>query len=333
VVAGDAFDGLTSTLKQWTRGVLIAPWWGLAIGQSLSDTSTYAATPVATMPDAVSEFLRTTPRPEVSGSIFIAGSTASSYFNPTLRFTNGYNDQLLPQLVNDRLNQLLAESSPTRTILASGQERINDYVNILGIQYLFLPVNSPYIRPLTESGFSLVSQLQTEHYNLVVLRVNETPHYASMVSSESAAILTRRAISARAGDTGYDAQMDEVISRAASIKQSGLRKGAAAPAVEFLKPDELRVTVESQGHPSVIYLNQSYSKLWTANAGATIKRTSEGFMLVTLPAGHTSVTLKHTWGHAPIMQAAASAGAVGIIAIAWLVRRRYKRRTARGEAS
>jgi hypothetical protein len=318
-----AADFLTKTVAR-VPSVFTYCLLGLAVGiglsQTLIDGSMYGFSPSASVPDPVGAFENTQHGP-LNGSIYIYSSISSAYYHPGLRYSNGYNDQLLPQLLNDRLNGLLSQISPTYDVTDTDVSNISAYVKVLGIGYIFLPPNSAYIQPLLSSGnFKLAAHVTSTQFDYVILKPTWPIVNAFTVNSVQEKFTASEVIPAvtSTDDAAY-AQLDLATQQLAAIEYNP----ASTPvALSWPAPDQLRVTFPPSRSDHYVFVNQSYSRDWHATGATAIKRASVGLMILAVPAGVTSVELQHTWGLLPVIQLVL--GLIVLCIIGWSIIRRSK---------
>jgi hypothetical protein len=273
---------------------------GLSLTQTLIDGSVYGFSPANSVPDPVTAYLNTH-HSASDGSIYINNSMPSSYDHPSLRFSNGYNDQLLPQLMNDRMRSLLSQTSPNYEVSESQLATIAAYDKVLGIGYLFLPHNSPYVGPLTSNGsFKLSVRLTSNDYDLVVLVPTWQVRNAFTLSPSQKNLIQSSQLPGTyaASDSSYY-QLDSAVSELAAIEYSP--NTSAVPLV-FPAPDKIALTLPSSGSNSLVFINQSYSKAWMTARDIKISKTPEGMMVLTAKQSVSTISLRHTWGPVPVIQ-------------------------------
>lgn len=308
-VFAELLPHIVNRLPQMARYAAFAIALGFGIAQSLIDSSVYGFTPLARVPDPVGTFLSNTP--QLEGSVYINDSTVASYYHPNLRYSNGYNDHLLPQLTNARLRDLLSMMGPDYRVRPETIRHIEAYARVLGVQYFLLPQNSPYITPLTDTaGFRRVGSVTAERFNMVTLATPGAASYATVLTADQAATLAAlQTPSKQLTSSEYYDRLDDIVVQMAAIKSAPAARPAA---VTFLAPDRLSVAVPDGG-TRFIKLDQSYSRHWTSGQ-ATVTRTADNMMLLKVKDGVRQVYLRHTWGSTPIIQIGLATG-VGL----WLV--------------
>lgn len=285
-------------MQSWVRVSALSLLFGITIAQSAIDSSIYGSGPVLALPDPVGRFAATH---NIAGSVHIADSTFSSYFNPTIRFTNAYNDQLLPQLVGTRYRDLLLNASPDTRINRADLVTSDAYARLIGVQYLFLPFNSPYIPALQDDlQYQYVTTLDGAGYRLVVLTPPWKPTYAVTISEDEAASLRSATLTYDTSSADFYTRQDKLIEQFAAIKTAS---DAVPQRVSFPAPDRLDVVISKSSRAQYVYLDESYSINWTINSG-TITKTADNMMLLTIPPGVVKLSLKHTWGSVIYVQLA-----------------------------
>ena len=289
---------VTARLSPLVVRAMFALALGIGISQSLIDSSIYGYTPVDKVSEPVGAYLAT-PKNKLTGSIFINDSMPASYYHPNLHFSNGYNDQLLPQLANDRLRSLLSEVAPDYRVTPSSITLAQAYAKTLGVGSLFLPIHSPYIKPLlTQAGFTMAGEVSGQNFDLAVLIPPWKPTYGVVLPKNRADTLTGKIAYDPQDVNAYLKRLDDVVQRVAAIKDA---PDVVPVDIAFPAPDKLHFTVAAASQPRYIYVSQSYSRGWQSSGGS-IAKTADNMMLITVPAGVTAVSLTHTWGQLPLIQ-------------------------------
>jgi hypothetical protein len=273
---------------------------GTGLSQSLIDGSIFGFGPTASVADPVGMYQSTQTTPMV-GSIYINNSMPGSYYHPALHFSNGYNDQLLPQLVNVRFRSLLSQSSPNYSVTSSDIDKISAYAKVLGIEYIFVPQNSPYIQPLASSGYFYKSaEVSTKDFDYVVLRPTWPLVNAVAINPSLSSLISTKTLPAipDSSDASYSA-LDLAVQELAAVEYlpDATRLNVSWPA-----PDRIKITLPAHRTNEEVYLDQSYSRGWHINGATSIRRASIGMMVLAVPAGTQTINMHHTWGLVPYVQ-------------------------------
>jgi hypothetical protein len=267
--------------------------FALGSTQSLINSYVYGFTTVDVKQSPVTSFFADRERP--NGTIYLADSTTASYQNPDLRFSNGYNDQLLPQQLNVRLSKLLSSTAPNFSVNSKDMITAENYMKLLNIEYVFLPEKSPYVTPLqTQLGFDLVNDTEVGKFNHVVLTPPWKSTYAAIVScSRTSQIVNPKYPSLI--ETADMEDLDAKILTAASLLYDNDSK--IIP-ITFPTKDKIAFSVPTSKNEQCILVNQSYATNWKSQ-NASVSPTSYGMILAKLEptAGKTVVELKNSWGY------------------------------------
>lgn len=279
--------------------------------QAFIYSSVYGYTTTNDLQDPVSVYLEKNSPP--TGSIFITDSTTASYNQPNLRYVTGYNDQLLPQHSNVRLAQLLGSTAPNLSVSASDIDLAADYVKVLGVEDIFLPKNSPYIKPLIEAqGFTLKARVSGKSFDQVVLSPPWRAAYAFKIDCQNQSAFVTPAYPL-AQDSKNFRVLDGAVQQSATILRSST---SVSLPVTFPAKDAISVQLVKDGSKQCLVLNQSYATNWTSKK-TNIKPSSYGMMLLNTRDGSTqSIYLKHSWGH--VVQVQALATIIALVAAAKL---------------
>ena len=279
---------------------LIGLFIGVGLTQTVIDSSVYGFTPATKIADPVGQYILANPTP-LKGSIYIGNSIPGSYYHPNVRFSNGYNDQLLPQIINDRLRGLLSQSSPDYNVTGENINNVIAYVKELGVGYIFLPRNSPYIEPLlAKGGFMHEQDIKSDNFDYVVLVPSWKVIDSFSISSSQASLMSEKAMSAISNTKSASYEpLDRVVQKSASIKYGGQ---VVPVKLSWPAPDRLTVSAQNEEKLNYVYVGQSFSNGWQANNGVKISRSSDNMMILNAPKGTTKIEMKHTWGPMPWVQ-------------------------------
>ena len=276
----------------------------LIVAGSFIDTMAHAPSTTVSLPDPVSQFMNKSGK-KPQGRVYIVDSIVSSYNHPELRYVNGYNDQLLPQLTATRLTMLLTVPTPDYRIPDDRISRVDSYVRLLGVQYLFISINSPFVDALTERPSTPYVKVDAEpslNGDVVVLEAPWDLSNAAMIDSSTALSLTSNGDANRvATSKGSWEALDRAVGKADAAERFSDRN--AVVRVEYPSPDRMIIKIPQASKLPSVYIAESFSKAWRVENGPVkINKTDEG-MIELITNGTTEIKLRHSWHNAGTVQA------------------------------
>lgn len=273
--------------------------------------SAFGPNPIARMADPVSEFFARTDVPQ-KGSIYISDSLISSYNMPESRFVIGYNEHLLPNILGVRFRELIL-LPPAATANPKTLETANDYVKTIGIGYLFLPDDSPYVELFTKQSqtYHILGHQNADGQTYTVLTPPWQPRLAAGLTTDAANQLTAcgNSFDLAPKEDGSYAALDACVHQTADVIYGS---DAVALSVTYPTPDSLVVQgINNQKFPYT-YIAESYSKGWNIPANVSLERTSTSAILANTSSYTASeLPLNHTWGNLLIMYGITVIGLIG----------------------
>lgn len=239
---------------------------------------------------------------DTSGSVHFENESELSYFSSSnVRLVSSYNEHLLPGPMSYLFKRLLRPNIGYIYITAEQISLIEDYMHVLGVEYLILPYNSPIVKKVKAGEVSFLeyeSEIETENAVYSVVRNTRPIYYAYIVDEQGLKEDVGEGIIA---DPTLNIQSvrpwNELITKYAKFLQS---KSVVPLQLEFVHPDTLKITMpkELPGMVKPILLvNQSYDKNWSADVSASIVPTNLRFMKLNLGGVKPSqvVTLTNKW--------------------------------------
>lgn len=318
-----AFNRVAQVSSSRFIGAVFMVLAAILITQSLAAASEWGIQPVKTMSHGASQYFTDH---AVQGRVFIRDVSRAVYFLPrTVRFASldSRDTQILTtQPVSQRLQQLLRNDMKYTGVSEDQIKAVQAYSQVLGVEYLILPQDSPFIPSLTASRSGVVAfaaqdsftdQNNTfvilQHQDITPLAVGTQASLPELEAEDN--ILPKPSILSNSW-RDWDAAVYE------TVMALQVREGIQPVSVQFDTPDQITLSWDSETPPAVIYLQQSYDAGWKAEqVGVAILPTNLQFTQIQLASDFSgsTLTLKHHWpkAHWPIQSLAAVTVAVAIV--------------------
>lgn len=281
-------------------GILIVIWVVL-ISESIYLATRWSGQPILSVENVVNKYVQEE-QAEINGEIFIASVSEATYFAPrTIRYATSYYEHLEPHPLAQRFRQLMRNELTYTGVSATQVQIINNYTQLLGVEYIFVPKVSPLVEALTASDLGELAFVHeteitstTDTYSIlkntgpISFAYTIDQPIGQHISLEQLQKPTLEAKSWVVWDDEVEATVKTLHSEDFSIAQ-----------VEFLHPDTLKISWDAtQTSVRSIFVSQSYDQNWQADIpGVTIEPTALRLMAITLPENHTgnSIQLKNSW--------------------------------------
>lgn len=267
---------------------------------SIEVSSSFTAAPTReTRLTTITDYLKEI---EPTGSVFIDDVSKATYLTRgDIRFSNSYNEHLLPSPLSMRIRYLIQDDATYSSLSTKNMKLLDDYITVLGIEYILLRPESPLEVTLQ---YDLDSNHQLEILDRVgdytVFRNTQPIHYSYLVEKTIADQIINKIILPKPtlSVTSYD-PWDAEISKLAQA----IRSGEFIPqTTQFQQPDKASIILDkesqSQLKDPLIFTTLSYDPNWsTPNVTqTTITPTSTRFMLLDTPRTWPSaIALKNSW--------------------------------------
>jgi len=267
---------------------------------SIMTVSIKSAEPVHKIENPVAEYFQNTPLPK--GSVYYQNDSEVSYFAPNIRLVGSYNDHLLPSPISLRFKNLMRADFTFAGVAPKHKKLIESYSQVLGVEYLFLPKNSPLISVLTSPDTTNLFMIEApeiisgnEYYS--VLKSTKEIHLAYLLTPAQANYLgglktlplpTLKANSYQV----WDDQITDVAEKLAGFDTS--------VELKLDIPDQFTIELGNlKSEPgSKVLVMENYDDNWhsqVATNSQTITPTNLRFMLIDAPSNSQSVTLVNSW--------------------------------------
>lgn len=292
----------------------------------------YVSPPVNEIQNAVAAYFQDRELPK--GSVFTENVSEASYFAPAgIRYVTSYNEHMQPHPYSTRLRVLMHSRLGYTGISNSHISNVENYATVLGIEYLFLPANSPLVKGLTEKEgamFELVEYVDSEPLtdSVAVLRNTQpiTTAFAVDRNDFSERLLTDELTLPTIHISSYK-RWDDRIAEMADL----MRSDKIVPLeTEFISTNGLKVSAQAQEkifaiNDLLLVVNQSYDSRWEVVLPEmdewSIQPTTLRFMAIDRGAERASlpIELKNEWPwwHFPVQ----SLGLVAaFIALLWTLK-------------
>lgn len=266
----------------------------------------YVSPPVNEIQNAVASYFQDHELPK--GSVFTENVSEATYFaKDGIRYATSYNEHMQPHPYSTRLRVLMHSRLGYTGISKSHITNVENYATVLGIEYLFLPANSPLVKGLTEKEnamFVVMAYVDSEPLTdaIAVLRNTEPiisafaidrSNFSDRLKNEELALPTIH--------VGSYKRWDDRIAEMAEL----MRSDKIVPLeTEFIPTNGLRLTPSD---PTKIFMiedllvivNQSYDGRWTTTekGNLSIAPTTLRFMVLDRSEGRLSlpVSLVNEW--------------------------------------
>lgn len=269
----------------------------------------YVSPPVNEIQNAVATYFKG--RDELpKGSIFTENVSEATYFaKDGIRYATSYNEHMQPHPYSTRLRVLMHSRLGYMGISKSHITNVENYATVLGIEYLFLPANSPLVKGLTEKEnamFEVMEYVDSEPLTdaIAVLR-NTTPIVSAFAleRSDFPDRLWSEVLPLPTIHVGSYKRWDDRIAEMAALMRS---EKIVPLETEFVPTNELRLSASDPAKAFLIkdllvIVNQSYDARWTIAGGemndTAITPTTLRFMALERNEGRLSlpVVLVNEW--------------------------------------
>lgn len=292
------FQAFLPDLKSIFKRVLIAAGIAIILTSAI-DLGTRSAWVTNSYSNSVANYFSDK---DPRGSVYYENESELSYFsNNELRLVGSYNEHLLPGPSSYLFKKLLRPNVGYTEITDSQIDLIEDYMNVLGVEYLVLPYNSPIARKERESDIKFLEvegEITNGNFSYLILKNINPIYYAYIVDYKR--------LKTEVGDDIIDdptlnvrsvSPWNELVMKYSSF----LRNENAIPLeVKFIYPNKLEILLPSslpEMQEPVVLLAQSYDKNWNSDLKANISPTNLRFIkLVLLDAKPgQKLTLTNNW--------------------------------------
>jgi len=328
-IFGVMVQTIAPKLDQRFRLGLLAVFTALILTEAIIYSGQYGPQPANGLENPVSNFFKDKPAP--TGSVLTDNVSEASYFTEDkLRFPQSYNEQLEPQPLAQRLRRLIKTDVSYSSISHSQIEEINDYVQFMGVEYVFMPKYSPTVSQLLNQGdkkyFDLAGEIQTTFESFDVLRTTAPVHSAYLADTAELKKAVSFTMLPKPG-----VRVEEFLPWDAEVKKevTFLNQKSVLPLnLKFDATDRLSISIpaDKDSNGKMILVTQSYDPYWKtfidgrAMSNVTIEPTALRFIALTLPSGLNgkTLTLQHFWPEWYWPVQAVSGSAFGLVILWWL---------------
>ncbi len=234
----------------------------------------YVSPPVNEIQNAVATYFKDRELPK--GSIFTENVSEATYFaKDGIRYATSYNEHMQPHPYSTRLRILMNSRLGYTGISKSHITNVENYATVLGIEYLFLPANSPLVKGLTEKEdamFEVMEYVDSEPLTDAIAVLRNTKPIISAFALERSDFPDRlwsEELPLPTIHVGSYKRWDDRIAEMAVL----MRSGKIIPLeTEFVPTNELRLTAPDQAKVFLIkdllvIVNQSYDARWMVAGG------------------------------------------------------------------
>jgi|GEM_PF-468497 len=229
----------------------------------------YVSPPVNEIQNAVATYFKDRELPK--GSVFTENVSEATYFaKDGIRYVTSYNEHMQPHPYSTRLRVLMHSRLGYTGISKSHLTNVENYATVLGIEYLFLPANSPLVKGLTEKAdavFVVMEYVDSEPLTDAIAVLRNTEPIVSAFALERSDFpdrLWNEELLLPTIHVGSYKRWDDRIAEMAALMQSGK---IVPLETEFVPTNELRLTASD---PAKVFLikdllvivNQSYDARW-----------------------------------------------------------------------
>lgn len=184
------FGGFRSNLSRSVAIVLMIIATASAVDIA---SSQFVAPPVNEIDNPVAKYFSDKDIPR--GSVYFENLSAATFFSKKgIRYATSYIEHLQPHPYSTRLRILLRNTAAFSGAPQSLVDTIGNYAKALGIEYIFLPNNSPLVSGLSQrnqEGVALFNEVglvdfENESNASAILRANFPIHYGYIMEKETA---------------------------------------------------------------------------------------------------------------------------------------------------
>lgn len=272
----------------------------IALTESISISTIFTRQPIYTWDDPVSLYFNNKEIP--SGSIYVKNVTAASYFSKEgLRFVTSLNEHLLPHPLSIRFSYFMRSEIAYTGISETQTQLINDYVTVLGIEYLVLPEASPLVKNLTQenqnnekSQFDLVDIVFAQDSAFAILHNNQEINNAFLLNANSEELQWDKSIKEPTLQVNSYSQWDDVVSKIANKIRN---KEIISLQLDFIDTNKLKVTIPDNINTEgkKILITQSYDNNWKIKGVSDIISPSK-IRFITVDIEHDDIILlENNW--------------------------------------
>lgn len=247
--------------------------------------------------DPVKEFVK---EEDIKGSVYYPYFTQSNYFlDKKVRFMGSYKEHDEQSPLGQRFKKLMRQDVAYTGVSEKQIDLIKNYSQVLGMQYLFLPANSPLVISLVSTGnFSNVKTIDATYGNFAVLQTSHDPSYAWVFDEKDREkIFSTDTLKAPGLESNSFEAWDEEIIKINTAIEDELLKPIT---VQFLDSESVLLDLSkiSDYEKAGVLLNLSYSQKWQADTQSVeLIPTSTRFMYIK-PIGELNskkLILEHNW--------------------------------------
>lgn len=270
----------------------------ITLTEAIDVSSAISALPAKTSDNAVAKYVNL--HPDLKGSIFIDDVVSATYFTrPPVRFATSYNQHAEPHPHAQRLGRLLKNDFSFTGISNKQIRLINDYAQVLGIEYIFVPDFSPLAKlNLQEKSsdflFEKVANVRTANGTFAVLKNKNSIHYAYVGNLSDKQLIKLEPVDDPTIRSDSYKAWDNEISNLANLMNKKIIKPVP---MQFIYPDTLAIDVSkiTDMKNKFILVTQSYHSGWKAkDSSPIIQSTGMHFLYLTTPAAE-KIVLKNEW--------------------------------------
>lgn len=299
VFAGYIDVFLKSTKSFFVR-IIITILVAAVITQGIDQATSLGAAAVNQVQSPVASYFADKPAPY--GLVYSQDISEDFYLSyPKVRFISSYNEHLLPSPISFRFKTLMKPDLGYTGVSQKQIDVLTSYIDLLGIQYLFLPPKSPFAEQLVDRTKHFTQEsIMLENNQAVTVLVNNQPvHFAYMMEADLAqAIINFEDLPQPTLRANSHNLWDEVVSRLAT----DLDNQAVVPVpVSFINNNRLKLDLASANqftNPQIL-ITQNYDPNWRVDnyPELEIEPTSLRFMFINLPTlgSNTSLYLSNNW--------------------------------------
>lgn len=284
---------------RWTVvKILIAVFIALMFVESINYTSSYAPPPTTSKQDPVAKFFNIHKEIKGTKKTWTPLIDVSSFYGSSdTYYGNSYNQHLDSNQVGARLNQIMGHQTLADRIPQSSLIRLENYIKLTGMEYLFFEENSPFTPTLSKStNFTNFGRIETSTGILHAFDYNKSIINSAAIDTSLAKKLKGFPLSLNVDKIEDQISFDQKVEEFSKVIT---HKNNIPLRVEYPRSDSLIITIPKENKSNLIYVNESFDTGWSAyinNTKQKITPVGPGYMLITLtgsPEG--TLILSHRW--------------------------------------
>ncbi len=285
-------------LKWKVVKILIAVFIALMFVESINYTSSYAPPPTTRKEDPVAKFFNI--HKEIKGTkrAWTPLIDVSSFYGSSdTYYGSSYNQHLDSNQVAARLNQILGYQTLSDRIPQSSLIRLENYINLTGMEYLFFEENSPFTPTLSKStNFKNFGRVETSTGILHAFSYTKPIINSAAIDKSLENSLKGFPLSLNVDKIEDQILFDQKVEEFSKVLT---HKNNVPLKVEYPRSDSITVTIPKENKSNLIYVNESFDTGWSAyinNTKQKITPVGPGYMLITLTGTPDGILiLSHRW--------------------------------------